>query len=737
MMATAFAWAVGLGSIPIILHFLHRRRFRETEWAAMRFLLEATRKKSRRLRLERLLLLTVRTLVMILIAIALMGQLSNPDSKNVVGRGATHHIIVLDSSLSMGTKVDEGTRFTAAKEIARRIVNEANSGDAFHLVRIADVSPTMVFRQPSFQGRHVLRELEQFNVTDEVGEVIPALEAVEELLGKLPEMTRKNVVIISDFQQDNWRPETRGGQPRLQELLREAAAKSRLVMLDVGRYEAANVAITQLTSDQPFVAVNTPLTITASVKNFGSNAINEVPIELWSGDRMLERKRVQLGAGDEATATFTHAFRTSGDQLLEARITNDTLAADDRRWLSLPVREHFSILLVDGGIDHPVQRTASLYLQVALSPSMRDSPWTGSLRPDEPISDVRFADRNFDSFDCVMLAEPRSLTEAVVSRIEQYVRGGGGVIMCVGDDIGDMNKLNRLAYRDGQGFMAASLDEAVESENPIVFDISNLDHAVLEPFRGNPGTGLEKSFTAKHIRVSLPNDGSATTILKFTNQDPAIVERRFGNGRSVLITTSLDMTWSTWPVSPSFPPVINELVRSTVAGRWTRPTMLVGDQFGRILSERDANAAAVLKLPNGKTRPLSIRKSEFDVVVETEPLLRPGLYELTLDDNHESAQSVAVNINTRESAVTRLTQPDLEEQFSGIGFDYRTDWQSSSSGSDEAIAPGVDITRWLLYAVLALLLVESIVAWNASIGAYVLGGIVGIELLRRLVGVIF
>lgn len=736
MMAT-LAWAVGLGSIPIILHFLHRRRFRETEWAAMRFLLEATRKKSRRLRLERLLLLTVRTLVMVLIAIALMGHLTDTDSGNIGGPGATHHIIVLDASLSMQTKVDEGTRFSAAKDMARRIVRQANSGDAFHLVRIADASPTLVFRQPAFQGRHVLRELDQFDVTDEVGEVIPALEAVEELLAKLPEMTRKNVVIISDFQQDNWRPETRGGQPRLQELLRVAAAKSRLVMLDVGRYEAANVAITQLTSDQPFVAVNTPVTITASVKNFGSNAVDEVPVQLWSGDRLLERKRVQLGAGDEATVTFIHSFQTSGDQRLEARITNDTLAADDRRWLSMPVRDHFSVLPVDGGIDNPLDRTASLYLHVALSPSVRDSPWTGSLRPEEPISDVRFADRDFSGFDCVILAEPGSLTESVVNRIEQYVRGGGGVIMCVGDDAGDINKLNRLAYRDGAGFMAAELIEIVESEEPIVFDVSNLDHVVLEPFRGNPGTGLEKSFTGKHIKVTLPGDGSASTILKFTNQDPAIVERRFGNGKTVLITTSLDMTWSTWPVSPSFPPVINELVRSTIAGRWTRPTMLVGDQFGRILTDRDANSAAVLMLPNGKTRPLPIRKSEFDVVVETEPLLRPGLYELTLDDDPESAQSVAVNINTRESSVTRLTQPDLEEQFSGIGFDYRTDWQSSSAGTDEATAPGVDLTRWLLYAVLALLLLESIVAWNASIGAYVLIGMVAVELLRQLLVLIF
>ncbi len=736
-MGTALAWAAALGSIPIILHVLHRRRFQETEWAAMRFLLEATRKKSRRLRFERLLLLAVRTMVMVLIAIALMGQLGGNGATTGGGPGATHYIVVLDSSLSMGTRVDDGTRFTAAQGVARRIVREANSGDALHLVRIADVSPTLVFRQPAFQARHVLRELEQLEVTDEVGEVIPAMEAVEDLLTKLPEMTRKQVVVISDFQQENWQPEENGGQPRLQELMRAIAAKSRLMMLDVGRYEAANVAVTQLSSDQPFCAIDTPITITATVKNFGSNAVGELPVELWLGKRLLERKRVKLEAGSEATANFTHSFGESGDQKLEARIPNDTLSADDRRWLSLPVREHFSILPVDGGIDHPLEATASLYLQVALSPSVRDSPWTGSLKPVEPISDVRFGDRIFDQSDCIILAEPGSLSDAAVRRLEQYVRGGGGVIMCVGDDIDDMEQLNRLAFRNGQGFMAARLDDVVESEEPLVFDVSKLNHPVLEPFRGNPGAGLETSFTGKHVRVTLPDDGSASTILKYSNQDAAIVERRFGNGRSVLITTSLDMSWSTWPVSPSFPPVINELVRSTVAGRWTRPILLVGDQFGRILTERDANSTAALQLPNGKERPLAIRKSEEDVVVETEPLMKRGMYTLTLDGKTDAAQSVAVNPNTRESPVARLTQPDLEEQLNGIGFDYRTDWQSSGGGGEAAPSTGEDLVRVILYAVLALLLVESIVAWNATIGAYVLIGIVAAEFLRRLVVWIF
>src|SRR5437773_11869322 len=61
--------AVGAGavSVPIIIHLLNRRRFKIVTWAAMRFLLAAQKQNSRRLRIEQLLLLAVRCLLVALL----------------------------------------------------------------------------------------------------------------------------------------------------------------------------------------------------------------------------------------------------------------------------------------------------------------------------------------------------------------------------------------------------------------------------------------------------------------------------------------------------------------------------------------------------------------------------------------------------------------------------------------------------------------------------------------------
>src|SRR5690606_2196017 len=92
---------LALGSIPIVIHLLHKRRYREVPWAAMRFLAAAAKKNARRLRLEQLLLLAVRVLILVLLASAMaqpyvesFGIASRPDAP-------VHRVLVVDTSLSM------------------------------------------------------------------------------------------------------------------------------------------------------------------------------------------------------------------------------------------------------------------------------------------------------------------------------------------------------------------------------------------------------------------------------------------------------------------------------------------------------------------------------------------------------------------------------------------------------------------------------------------------------------
>src|SRR4051812_18577304 len=93
----------GLGlacvAIPIVIHFLMRRRRKPVMWAAMRFLLEAYRQHRRRLKLEQFLLLAARCLLLALLALALGRPLIGA-VMGVSGRGAVSVYVLVDNGIA-------------------------------------------------------------------------------------------------------------------------------------------------------------------------------------------------------------------------------------------------------------------------------------------------------------------------------------------------------------------------------------------------------------------------------------------------------------------------------------------------------------------------------------------------------------------------------------------------------------------------------------------------------------
>ena len=111
---------LALAPFPILIHLFHRRTYRETDWAAMRFLLEASRKNSRRMRLEQLDPARRADADFALAALAFAEPLVQAVTPAHRGPQPIQRVIVIDASFSMGTKADGETRFERAKKAARR-----------------------------------------------------------------------------------------------------------------------------------------------------------------------------------------------------------------------------------------------------------------------------------------------------------------------------------------------------------------------------------------------------------------------------------------------------------------------------------------------------------------------------------------------------------------------------------------------------------------------------------------
>lgn len=63
-------WGLLAASIPVLIHLINKRRHKTIQWAAMQFLLKATRESRGKKKLRQILILTCRTLAIAALAFA-------------------------------------------------------------------------------------------------------------------------------------------------------------------------------------------------------------------------------------------------------------------------------------------------------------------------------------------------------------------------------------------------------------------------------------------------------------------------------------------------------------------------------------------------------------------------------------------------------------------------------------------------------------------------------------------
>ena len=358
-------------SVPILIHLWNKRQYREVSWAAIEYLLAAMRKNSRRMRIEQLLLLAVRTLLVVLLVLAVAQPYFDQIGLPFVPGARTLKVLVVDGSYSMDYKPTDKSRFERAKQLAEQIVDESSQGDAFTLVLMGDPS-SVVVGTPAVEPGDFLEEIENLKLPHGGANLPEALEQVERICqsAEASGLSRTEVYFLTDLGRNTWVPElAEAAAAEYQNRLRRLAQQASLVVLDLGQPGAENLAVTTLDVSQPFVTTSGETTLAAQVRNFGAQPVNHQLVELHVDGRRMKETYVDVAPGEQSALAFTHLFDTPGDHVAEVRLGGDLLDVDNHRWLSVPVKEHVRVLCVNGKPGSGPMTGATDYLALALDPA--------------------------------------------------------------------------------------------------------------------------------------------------------------------------------------------------------------------------------------------------------------------------------------------------------------------------------------------------------------------------------
>ncbi len=713
-------------SIPVIIHLLHRRKAREIPWAAMKFLADAARKQSRRMRWEQWLLLCVRCLALACVALALSRPFFENDTRAQSTHEPRHLILVIDDSFSMGYRQGEETRLEEALDVARRLIETARVGDGLSLITTTAGNEEATIYAPTYNKESALAELKSIALTELANDPQAIPSRLKNLLREAPELKRKELVLIGDFSARDWPLDDPAQRDSLRSEWTEVLKAAEVSLINLGAGEAPNAGVVSVRVEgEPALAGRTVF-VRATLRAWGGESLTGKLVEFFADGKQLASRRLDDVDPHQATIDFEYLCSTPGEHKLEVRLQPDRLAIDDVRAATLKVSQALRVLIVDGRFASPPRARSSYYLSRALS--ARSEERAAELEVVTTLADpLELVDLQLSNFDLVALCNLPALSETVARRLSAFLHRGGSLLV-VGGDLVRPDEWNarfdagwplKIPFR-----FTGQASPTPEQMTVVGFLAEQLDHPIVAPFRGNPGMGLESALIWNYLRIDAPRHEGSQVVLRFENGDPALVEVNDPAvaGRCLFVLTSMDATWGSWaPLSASFPPIAWESVLSLLRPSGRETPHIVGKPLSGRLPPDAAAGALRLRTPQGLDVELEPLRDDLLPRWQYDEVRHSGIYELTIGATGRS-QLFSVGLDPTESDLTSVSETELRQQFFG---ERRVAYRDLTSGTPTDLAADFaqdrsPLVAALLWTALVLLAVETLLAWSFPVGLFAL-----------------
>jgi hypothetical protein len=719
-----------LVAVPILIHLINLRRQRRIRWAAMQFLLESQRRNRRWVFLKQLLLLLAR-MAAVLVLVYMLARLSvRNEWMSLLGRGTTHHLMLLDDSYSMSDRWDDTSAFEIGKRAVQSVVDQAQQQSNRQLITLLTFSEAARLgagSQPKVSAETINDTL-RARLESELSGLHPSQTSVtpEQALDAVPRLLLDDkeetliVYVISDFRARQFAD----GADIRQRLANVGDRADQVHLVRCVEEPRPNLAITGLAPASGARAAGIEMWMNLTVTNYSDLPARGITVQLeQDGDALPALALDEIPPGGELIHPFRVQFAGTGAHWLSAALPADAVAVDNRRWFASDLPTARPVLIIDGSKDS----LGGHQLSLALAPGGNTrTGWQPHVEP------ARFlADREKLSHEAaVCLLDVPRLADDELASLTDYVRQGGGVAFFVGSDI-DRVYYNQRLYQNGEGLFPVPLRMAtqlLDRGGETAPDVEVIDHPLFKVLAGRRNGLLPLILVDYYYATSEdwspPTDGSTRVLARLRDQAPLVIEKRFGEGRIVAQLTKLSSgntplgRWTNWSLNPAFPVLANELMNYLAVGRDSDELYNVGDDLVVSVPENAFEPNVRVVLPGeGSARAewaLDATPASGQLVAKLPEIGASGVYhlELTRREGGIERRDLAFNVVAQgEGDLTLVRRDDITRRLAGVQFELHDAADLVVNGQHLA---GFQMGDMLLGTMVVLLLAEQLLAYAAS-----------------------
>jgi hypothetical protein len=695
-------------AVPVVIHFLNRRRDQVVDWGAMQFL-ELGRRARQKIRLTELLLMLARMAVLAAVALALArpfwapaAQAETPAGGPARGAPPKDVVLVVDGSASMDRKLGGTTPRALAVRWARRFVAGLRPGDSV-AVLVAGESVRGLVAPPSFDKKRLDAALAGLSAEKGRGSSdLPAAVAEAFRLLERTQNPARDVIVLGDGQRVAWRPGETGRWALLRDLRARLPVPPQLWAVALGSGltpDAPNGSLGPLAVSRALVTPGLPLSVSATLTNAGPGPLTRTA-ELVVDGQAVPGSAQAVGPvpeGGQAPLVFRTALPNPGAHLVAVKLVggDDALPADDEAATPVTVAEALPVLLVDGepGLE-PLSGEAD-FLRAALAPTGDDTPQARATT----VTADRFTPESLKGQKVLVLANVARLDPAQVAAVGRFLDGGGGVLVAPGDrtDENVFNNLGLLPARLGNWKGEFSARKAVAHPAPRSFA-----GPLMAPFGEGDSPALAEADVFAY-RLLAPGPDTAV-LARFDTGDPWVVEGTRGRGRVLLLAAPVDAEGGTLPVNPDFVPLAHEWLFHLASASAASRTARAGEPLVIDLPAPWPEGVKELSgtRPDGSPVRASVVRESGGARARVDDTSESGVYRLALPEPPGGALYGLVAADGRESDPAPLEPAEAAKLAEGWPLVFEPDTDRLSARLAETERGGRrEVWRFLILAALA------------------------------------
>lgn len=661
-----FLWALIALVIPIIIHLFNFRRYKTLYFSSLKFIKHVDQQNRSTQKVKHLLVLFLRlfTLACLIFAFA---QPFFPVESSTNSGGKPVLAIYIDNSFSMTAKGTEGELLSEAREMARKMIQNAS----------LDTRVLLNTNHMSGIEQRLITKVEALDLLDKI-EPIALVRKMDDVLNwqrsfidKESEtnlkVSSRQYVFFSDFQKST---------TRLSELKEDKTSYYYPVLLSP--QEKSNIYIDSVWFSSPIQKVGQNNELNVRIVNSNKEALTNIELHC-EVDGIKRDVFLDIPANDQVTTVINYTEKSGGYKSGIVSVNDKQLFWDDEFYFSYFVDNETRILVING--EQSVNAVSQVYN-------------LEKFYKVKTINENAFTLDELKQVDLIFLNGVNEIPSGMAQNILSFAESGGAIALFPGTKC-ETNSWNDLLSALQLPLLGRTIKSGTKIDKLIYDD--PFFYGMFEKKKDN----LNLPSINQAYQTIVQGKSSFYELIKMQNGMPLFL-RSEGELNSFLFTSSLDASFSTFISDALFPSIILRI--GEMSQRKSPLSLTIGKEA----------YFPLYKKQNGET-PIHIKNSKIDFIPQIQKqglinyislsgqealeILEAGTYDV-MDDKKEAILSL--NYDRLESSTECLTKEEILQSLNDSGFKNISYSEISEGQSLTKIDIEKPFEYWRMFLLLAL-----------------------------------